>query len=79
MGQDENSIFGYVMEDAQHCYDFDTLFPAGEVSRGYFTSALDKWLPCFEKPDPEEPEEPEYGTGKMHKRVIRHARDVRKW
>ncbi|KAF2186759.1 hypothetical protein K469DRAFT_738516 [Zopfia rhizophila CBS 207.26] len=45
--QDEDEIFGYVMKGAQHCYDFRTTFAGGEVSRKYFTDALDKWLKCF--------------------------------
>ncbi|KAF2124349.1 hypothetical protein P153DRAFT_130305 [Dothidotthia symphoricarpi CBS 119687] len=46
-GQRRQDIFGYVMADAQHCYDFRTTFAGGAVSRGYFTRALTGWLGCF--------------------------------
>jgi len=46
-GQDEDDIFGYVLKNAQHCYDFRTTVALGETSRGYFYTALDKWLKCF--------------------------------
>jgi hypothetical protein len=42
-----NQIFGYVMENACHCFDFRTYFPGGAISRKYFTTALRSWLPCF--------------------------------
>lgn len=45
----ENKLFGYVMEDAEHCFDFDHNFALGEVSRGYFVKALKEWLKCFKK------------------------------
>ncbi|KAF2010539.1 hypothetical protein BU24DRAFT_444449 [Aaosphaeria arxii CBS 175.79] len=45
--QDEDDIFGYTLPNAQHCYDFRTYFAGGEISRTYFTNALDKWLKCF--------------------------------
>ncbi|KAF1846223.1 peptidase S28 [Cucurbitaria berberidis CBS 394.84] len=40
-------LFGYVLPDAQHCYDFRTTFAGGAISRQYFTTALTKWLKCF--------------------------------
>jgi hypothetical protein len=48
-GQRRGEVFGYTLPGAQHCYDFRAsyLFPGGEVSRKYFTDALDRWLPCF--------------------------------
>ncbi|KAL5417670.1 hypothetical protein PMIN04_007629 [Paraphaeosphaeria minitans] len=46
-GQDEDEIFGYVLRDAQHCYDFRTTVALGETSRGLFYTALDRWLKCF--------------------------------
>ncbi|KAF2273112.1 peptidase S28 [Westerdykella ornata] len=49
-GQDQSSIFGYVIERAQHCYDFRTTkgTPKGaEVSRANFERALDGWLGCW--------------------------------
>lgn len=45
--QDKSEIFGYVMKNAQHCYDFRTTFEGGAVSRKYFADALTKWLGCF--------------------------------
>lgn len=43
-------LFGYVVPNAQHCYDFRTVgvtVPEGATSRGYFTGALTEWLACF--------------------------------
>ncbi|PSN65097.1 peptidase S28 [Corynespora cassiicola Philippines] len=45
--QDEGSIFGYTIPEAQHCYDFRTSFAPGAVSRKYFVDALTSWLKCF--------------------------------
>ncbi|KAF2737705.1 hypothetical protein EJ04DRAFT_95415 [Polyplosphaeria fusca] len=48
--QDESEIFGFVLQKAEHCFDFRTtgvLSPDGGRSRGYFTAALDEWLKCF--------------------------------
>ncbi|EZF33415.1 hypothetical protein H109_00673 [Trichophyton interdigitale MR816] len=42
-------IFGYLIPNAQHVYDFRTYFKPGEVSRNLFHSALEEWLPCFKK------------------------------
>jgi hypothetical protein len=44
-----HDIFGYVMPNAMHCFDFNMQFSPGATSRGYFTQALKKWFPCFEK------------------------------
>jgi hypothetical protein len=49
-GQDRRELFGYVIPNAQHCYDFrttGTMVPGGAVSRKLFTSALTKWLRCW--------------------------------
>ena len=46
-GQDEDEIFGFVLKNAQHCYDFRTNVPDGDKSRSYFYKALDGWLKCF--------------------------------
>jgi hypothetical protein len=57
---DENTLFGYVIENAQHCYDFRTtgsIVPGGAVSRNYFNSALTSWLGCF-KPKSGKPGKP---------------------
>jgi len=45
-GQD--SVFGYIMQNAEHCFDMRRGFAAGEISRGYFRQALKEWLPCFQ-------------------------------
>jgi hypothetical protein len=33
---EENTIFGYIMQKAEHCFDFHTAFVPGAISRGYF-------------------------------------------
>jgi hypothetical protein len=43
----EGELFGYVLPDSQHCYDFRTMGKAGEISRGFFTDALGRWLKCW--------------------------------
>lgn len=43
----ENTIFGYIMQKAEHCFDFRTTFVPGAISRGYFHTALTEWLGCF--------------------------------
>lgn len=46
----EDRLFGYVMADAEHCFDFNPNFAGGEVSRGLFARfarALREWLPSF--------------------------------
>ncbi|KAJ9218938.1 hypothetical protein DTO169C6_8739 [Paecilomyces variotii] len=45
----EDEVFGYIMPNAEHCFDFRTTFPAGATSRGYFINALKEWLPCFQQ------------------------------
>ncbi|KAH7377376.1 serine carboxypeptidase S28-domain-containing protein [Pyrenochaeta sp. MPI-SDFR-AT-0127] len=45
--QSRGELFGYVLPDAQHCYDFRTTFAGGAVSRKYFTDALTQWLKCY--------------------------------
>ncbi|KAH7406450.1 serine carboxypeptidase S28-domain-containing protein [Phaeosphaeria sp. MPI-PUGE-AT-0046c] len=43
-------LFGYVIPDAQHCYDFrttGTTAKGGEVSRNLFAGALGEWLKCW--------------------------------
>ncbi|KAJ5152739.1 uncharacterized protein N7482_009217 [Penicillium canariense] len=44
---EENTLFGYILENAEHCFDFVSGSSAGEISRGYFHKALKAWLPCF--------------------------------
>ncbi|KAI1950915.1 hypothetical protein LOZ39_002905 [Ophidiomyces ophidiicola] len=45
----QSKIFGYVIPNAEHCYDFRSSFRPGDVSRNLLRSALRKWLPCFKK------------------------------
>ena len=44
-----DTIFGSLIPNAEHCYDFKTPFKGGDASRKLFKDALHKWLPCFEK------------------------------
>ncbi|KAH9862748.1 hypothetical protein J1614_010841 [Plenodomus biglobosus] len=49
--QSRGEVFGYVLEDAEHCFDFRTTgvtVPGGAISRGIFKAALRKWLGCFQ-------------------------------
>ncbi|KAJ5618679.1 hypothetical protein N7528_006790 [Penicillium herquei] len=43
----EDTLFGYIMPNAEHCFDFNMKFAPGKTSRGYFHKALKEWLPCF--------------------------------
>ncbi|KAF1955126.1 peptidase S28 [Byssothecium circinans] len=46
--QDKGDVFGYVLSDAQHAYDFRlNEVGEGEKSRQFFRTALGKWLECF--------------------------------
>ncbi|KAL1856146.1 hypothetical protein Plec18170_004015 [Paecilomyces lecythidis] len=45
----EDEVFGYIMPNAEHCFDFRTDFSAGNTSRTLFMNALKEWLPCFQK------------------------------
>ncbi|KAJ5580365.1 hypothetical protein N7450_006666 [Penicillium hetheringtonii] len=47
MGTDPETLFGYIMPNAEHCFDFQTDFDPGKVSRQHFYEALKEWLPCF--------------------------------
>ncbi|KAJ5774893.1 hypothetical protein N7457_009789 [Penicillium paradoxum] len=44
----EDTLFGYIMANAEHCFDFQPSFVPGAISRGYFSTALKEWLECFE-------------------------------
>ncbi|KAE8149662.1 serine carboxypeptidase S28-domain-containing protein [Aspergillus avenaceus] len=46
---DENVLFGYLIPNAEHCFDFDLTYPPAEKSRQLFKAALRKWLPCWNK------------------------------
>ena len=48
-GGDEEPLFGVVLGDAQHVYDFDPKeqYPAAERPQRLFAEALREWLPCF--------------------------------
>lgn len=43
----ESVLFGYIMENAEHCFDLISGFGPGQISRSYFHDALKSWLPCF--------------------------------
>ncbi|OJJ33236.1 hypothetical protein ASPWEDRAFT_114702 [Aspergillus wentii DTO 134E9] len=43
----ENTLFGYILEDSEHCFDFRLNSIPGTISRGIFTKALTRWLSCF--------------------------------
>lgn len=47
----KNEIFGYLVDDAQHCYDFRsaTAFPGSAAPVALFMKALKSWLKCFGK------------------------------
>jgi len=44
---DKNKIFGYLLPDAEHCFDMRKTFPGSAAPRALFKAALTKWLPCF--------------------------------
>ncbi|KAE8385777.1 serine carboxypeptidase S28-domain-containing protein [Aspergillus alliaceus] len=43
----KGKVFGYILKDSEHCYDFQVASAEGKVSRDLFKQALTKWLPCF--------------------------------
>lgn len=43
----QSSIFGYLMQGAEHCFDFRSTWPDGANSRRLFMDALKVWLKCF--------------------------------
>ncbi|CRG88683.1 chlorohydrolase family protein [Talaromyces islandicus] len=43
----KRDLFGYVMKNAMHCFDFNMDFEEGAKSRAFFTKALKQWLPCW--------------------------------
>jgi hypothetical protein len=45
-GQQDSQLFGYVLKDAEHCYDFYEDFKGGDAARQRFAEALTEWLPC---------------------------------
>ncbi|THC89650.1 hypothetical protein EYZ11_010895 [Aspergillus tanneri] len=46
--QDE-TIFGHVLPNSMHCFDFQILSTPGKTSRALFTTALREWLQCFQQ------------------------------
>jgi hypothetical protein len=45
-----NELFGMVLKDAEHCFDFRTTgvtVPDGAVSREIFHGALGEWMKCY--------------------------------
>lgn len=47
----KKEIFGYLVDNAQHCYDFRsiTAFPGSATPVALFVKALKSWLKCFGK------------------------------
>ncbi|KAB8073646.1 serine carboxypeptidase S28-domain-containing protein [Aspergillus leporis] len=43
----EEVLFGYVIPNAEHCFDFRLSFKPADKSRQLFSNALKKWLPCW--------------------------------
>jgi hypothetical protein len=43
----DSPLFGYLMDNAEHCFDFRDSFPGSVPARKLFDQALDKWLTCF--------------------------------
>ena len=43
----EKEVFGYVMENAEHCFDMMGGFAPGKIALGHFHKALKQWLECF--------------------------------
>lgn len=54
-----NTIFGWVLENSMHCYDFQPVSTQGKVSRELFKAALKEWLKCYR---------PAEGGGSQHTR-----------
>ncbi|KAE8323183.1 serine carboxypeptidase S28-domain-containing protein [Aspergillus sergii] len=48
----EDKVFGYLLKDSEHCYDFQGLSTEGKAARDLFEEALTKWLPCFRPSSP---------------------------
>jgi hypothetical protein len=46
-GKTDSQLFGYLLKDAEHCYDMRENFEGGDAARRLFADALTKWLPCF--------------------------------
>lgn len=44
-----DTVFGFVLANAQHCYDFNPVatYPPAAVPNDLFQSALTEWLQCF--------------------------------
>lgn len=44
---EESTVFGYILPNAEHCFDFRSNFASAKKSRQLFYQALHSWLPCF--------------------------------
>jgi serine carboxypeptidase S28 len=44
----KDTLFGYLIKDAEHCFDYAMDSEPAAVARGYFVKALWEWLPCFQ-------------------------------
>ena len=52
-GEVRDTVFGYVVPNSEHCFDFQLVSEEGKASMEVFKRALKQWLPCFEKDEPE--------------------------
>jgi hypothetical protein len=43
-----DTVFGYLMTDSEHCFDFRTLEQA-KIPQNLFADVLTEWLKCFGK------------------------------
>ncbi|PKY04489.1 serine peptidase, family S28 [Aspergillus campestris IBT 28561] len=48
-GEVRDTVFGYVVPNSEHCFDFQLISDEGKASMEVFKSALKQWLPCFVK------------------------------
>jgi hypothetical protein len=46
----KGTVFGYILKDSEHCFDFQAASEEGKASRDLFKKALTTWLPCFKPP-----------------------------
>ncbi|KAJ5961154.1 uncharacterized protein N7479_008304 [Penicillium vulpinum] len=46
--ENEKTLFGYIMPNAEHCFEWRMSFAPAAIARGYFSAALKEWLGCFE-------------------------------
>jgi hypothetical protein len=44
---EDGPLFGYLLDNAEHCFDFRDGFPGAPPARNLFHQALTKWLGCY--------------------------------